>query len=422
MKNKEIFRQVAVSRLSSPDELDVLLRVTSPRGWIALGGALLLIGTALVWSVFGRLPTKLTGQQCILVKNGGVNAMTSSVSGRLADLAVEPGDSVIRGQIIGRLEPFELLQKIKASEARQREAQAQYDQTLQVAARSTALDDASREQQARFLATQLASTAQRGKLLKERIDSQRALYDQGLITRQTLISSELELAAVQLEGESVKGQIKQLELARLERRKQSDNEVQAALNQLEDVKRQLGLMAREAKNSTSIVSPYSGRVLEVKATEGQLVERGTPLISIESSGVDVNELEAFVYLPAADGKKIRGGMKMEISPSTARREEFGFMPAFVAAVADYPSTDLGLMRVFGNDKLVQQLSGAAAPIQVRASLKPSPSNSSGYAWSTREGPPFSLQSGTTCSASITLSEQRPIELVLPVMKKLIGLD
>lgn len=422
MKNKKIFRQAAVNRLSSPEELDNLLQVTSPKGWMALAGIGVLILTAVLWAVMGRIPTKLTGRQCILVKNGGVNIVTTSASGRLSDLAVEAGDKVTRGQIIGRLEQYDLLQKIKVSEARLKEVQSQYKQAVALAAQSATLRAATAAQQRLNLNTQLASADQRARLLKDRIDSQSSLFEQGLITKQTLIASQLELAAVQLEAENIKAQFKQLEVSRLEASKQSDHEVEQASNQLEDVKRSLALMAREARNFTSIVSPYTGRVLEVKATEGQLVDRGTHLISIESSGADINEIEAYVYLPAADGKKVSNGMKVEISPSTVKREEFGFLPAFVTSVADYPSTDQGLMRVFGNDKLVQQLSGTMAPIQILASLKPSSRNPSRYEWSTRSGPPFAIQSGTSCSALITLSEQRPIELVLPILRKVAGFD
>lgn len=422
MKNKGLFRQVAFNRLSSPEQLDTLLQVTTPRGWIALAGVGILLASALGWSIGGRLPTKLLGQQCILVKNGGINILTTAASGRLSDLAVEAGDSVTRGQIIGRLEQYDLLQKIAAGEARLKEVQAQYKQALALAGQGGALGAATAAQQTRQLTHQLAAADDKARLLKERIDSQSALYEQGLITKQTLIASQLELAATRLEADTVRSQFKQLEVARMEAKKRSDNEVVTASNQLEDVRRGLTLMLREAKNFTSIVSPYTGRVLEVKAAEGQLVERGTHLVSIESAGADVNEIEAYVYLPASEGKKISHGMRVEISPSTAKREEFGFLPAFVASVADYPSTDQGLMRVFGNDKLVQQLSGAAAPIQVVAALKPSSGNVSRYQWSTRAGPPFALQSGTACSASIILSEQRPIALVLPILKNVMGLN
>lgn len=422
MKNKGIFRQVAFNRLSSPDELDSLLQVTSPRGWIALAGIGILLLTAVGWAVAGRLPTKLVGQQCILVKNGGVNILTTSASGRLSDLAVEPGDRVTRGQIIGRLEQYDLLQKIKANEAHLREVEAQYEQAVALAAQSEKLREANNAQQVQNLTHQLAAANQKSKLIKERIETQTGLFEEGLITRQTLIASQLELASVQLEIETIRTQFKQQEVARLEAKKGSDNDVIVVKNQLEDARRQMALMMRDAKNFTSIVSPYTGRVLEVKAAEGQLVERGTHLISVEATGVDVNEMEAYLYLPASEGKKIASGMKVEISPSTAKREEFGYLPAFVSSVAEYPSTDQGLMRVFGNDKLVQQLSGTMAPIQIVASLKSSAVNPSHYEWSTRTGPPFLLQSGTSCSATITLAEQRPIELVIPVLRKAVGLD
>ncbi len=422
MTKKNLFRQVALNKLSSPEELDRLLQVTSPKGWIALGGIGVLLVTATVWSIFGKVPTKLVGQQCILVKTGGINVLTASSSGRLSDLAIEVGDSVSRGQVIGRLEQYDMLQKIEARKARLNEVQAQYDQARALAAQSASLREATLAQQAQNLQHQLASANQRHKLVKDRIETQTSLYDQGLITKQTLIASQLEATTAQLDAENVRAQFKQLELTRLEGKKQSDNEVELARNQLDEVKRSIALMVRDAKNFTSIVSPYGGRVLEIKVADGQLVERGTSLVSVESAGVDVNEVEAYVYLPASEGKKVRGGMKLEISPSTAKREEFGYLPAFVSAVADYPSTDQGLMRVFGNDKLVQQLSGAQAPIQIVASLKPAGDNVSRYEWSTRRGPPFLIQSGTSCSASITLSEQHPIVLVIPILKKVLGLD
>ncbi|MDC8758310.1 NHLP bacteriocin system secretion protein [Janthinobacterium fluminis] len=422
MVQNTLFRQVALDRLSSPEELDSLLQVTSAKAWLALSGIGIVLAATVLWSLMGTLPTKLLAQQCILVKSGGVNIVTTSASGRLSDLSVEVGDTVGRGQIIGRVEQYELQQKIKASEARLKEVQSQYEQALALAGQSGKARAASRTQQAQGGAAQLAAALQRAKLLAERIESQAGLLEQGLITKQTLINTQLELASAQLEAATAKSQLKQLEVTALEEKKLIDNEVVLARNQVDDMRRTVASLVREAKNATLIVSPYAGRVLELKAVEGQLVERGSPLVSVESSGADINEIEAYIYLPADEGKKIKSGMRVEISPSTAKREEFGFLPALITSVADYPSTDQGLMRVFGNEKVVRQLTGVVPPIQILASLKPSPDNASRYEWSTRKGPPFSIQSGTLCSASIALSAQRPITLVMPVLKKSLGID
>ena len=66
----EIYRKAALERLSSPEELDSLMQVTTPKGWLALislGGLILI---ALLWGIFGRIPTKVLGQGMILARIG----------------------------------------------------------------------------------------------------------------------------------------------------------------------------------------------------------------------------------------------------------------------------------------------------------------------------------------------------------------
>ncbi len=69
--DRSIFREVALERLSSPDELDRLLRVTDTKAWIALIAAFGLIAVALVWGYQGRLPSTVSGQG-VIVRTGGV--------------------------------------------------------------------------------------------------------------------------------------------------------------------------------------------------------------------------------------------------------------------------------------------------------------------------------------------------------------
>lgn len=66
----EIYRKVALERLSSPEELDSLMQVTTPKGWLALLSLGLLILVALLWGIFGRIPTKVFGQGIILERRG----------------------------------------------------------------------------------------------------------------------------------------------------------------------------------------------------------------------------------------------------------------------------------------------------------------------------------------------------------------
>ena len=55
---QNLFRKAAIERLQSPDQLNQLVDVASPRAWISLIALCALLGVGIVWSVVGVLPTK----------------------------------------------------------------------------------------------------------------------------------------------------------------------------------------------------------------------------------------------------------------------------------------------------------------------------------------------------------------------------
>ncbi|HYN88956.1 MAG TPA: NHLP bacteriocin system secretion protein [Ardenticatenaceae bacterium] len=262
---------MALERLSSPEQLDQLVRVTTPVGWLALGAVAALLVTGIIWGLTGSIPTKVGGRG-ILIRAGGVNTIVSTTSGQIDEVLVSPGDVVEAGQVVATVTRF-------------------------------------------------------GRLV-----------------------------------------------------------------------------------TTDITSPHSGRILEVAVNQGAVVNRGTQLFSLID---ETKELEAIVYLSPADGKRVRPGMLVEVSPSTTRREEGGFMLGEVRSVGEFPATSQGMVRVLGNEDLVGELSEGGAPIEVHVALQEDEGTVSGYRWSTAAGPPVTISSGTLCSAAITISQERPISLVVP---------
>lgn len=76
----QLFRKTSLDRLSSPEQLDALMQVTSPKGWVALlaiGGLLFM---ALLWGVWGSIPTRIMGT-CILIDQAGISLAAWSFSG-----------------------------------------------------------------------------------------------------------------------------------------------------------------------------------------------------------------------------------------------------------------------------------------------------------------------------------------------------
>ena len=113
-----IFRQSALDALSSPEQLNQLVKVTSPRAWIALWTVVAILAAILAWSVFGRLPTRITGQG-VLIHEGGAFHVVAADAGVLTGFRTfNAGETVTRGQLLAHVEDPRLQQRIAAGQAR----------------------------------------------------------------------------------------------------------------------------------------------------------------------------------------------------------------------------------------------------------------------------------------------------------------
>lgn len=60
--NKNLFRQEALERLSSPERLDELMHLVTFKSWLPLGTLGIFLGMGLLWSIFGRVPVTTSGR------------------------------------------------------------------------------------------------------------------------------------------------------------------------------------------------------------------------------------------------------------------------------------------------------------------------------------------------------------------------
>ncbi len=417
---EQMFRKVALERLSSPEQLDLLMRVISPIGWIALFPLVAIIVAAGAWGWLGSVPTKVFGK-CVLINPVGLADVSSLSAGRVAEVRVRVGDMVTANQVVARLAQPELADRIEKAESRLRELEAQDRIVRSFAGRSRELSMQAVAQQRHAHESQLRAVEERGRILAQRATTQAALLKEGLLTSQQVLQTRQELAQTQLDAENIRGQIKQLALRELETDKQGQNEIASIASQVNEARRTLDSLRESDRQMTSVITPYEGRVVEIKAGAGSLVGAGTSLMSIEKATGGSGGLEAVIYVPAADGRRVQPRMSAQVMPSTVKREEYGYMQGRVAYVSDYPATVQSMMLLLQNDTLVKELMGVAPPTEIHAALLPD-NNRSGYRWSSPGGPPVVVRSGTLCTAEIVVEEQRPISLVIPILKKSLGMD
>lgn len=416
--NTDIFRKVSLERLSSPEQLDEILRVTSPKNWLALTALALLLGSALVWGYQGSIATKAAGQG-VIVRTGTIKNIVTSGAGVIMDLQVKVGDTVKVGQLIGRVAQPSVLERIRVTRDQLREARDLRERARQLRTDGAKLQVEAYDRQRQNIEREIREQQDLSKIVAEQIPAEEQLLAKGLITKQQVLSTRQKLVSIGATIETLRAQIKQNEAekyAAANQPVQSDTEMTARINEVE---RSLEGLQKELTMTSEIVSPYDGEVLELKTYQGSAVPAGTPVASIQPK-VDV--LEMLAYLPAAKAKDARVGQIVQVSPTTVKREEYGFMIGKVTFVAEYPATYAALMRNFENEALVKSLAADGAVTELRVLLEPDRGTPTGFKWSSSRGPEIVISSGMICTVQIVTREQQPITLLFPIIKEKLGLS
>lgn len=420
MANTSLFRKVALDRLASPEQLDQLLKVTDSRGWLALAGLGTVLTTAILWGVLGRVPQNVTGTG-ILIRSGGVFEVVPLAGGRVIDVAVAAGNVVREGQVVARLDQPNLADRLEQAKATLAHLRQQHARLIAYGEQDVALQTAYLERQRHTLEQSIASAEKSMTWYAERVTIQEALVKDGLLLKQSLLNTQQQHDAARERITDARGKLAQLDVQELELHNRTREQVRASELKIEEQAQVVDETERALKAQGEIRAPHTGRILEVMTEPGAVVGVGQPILTLDLAGRMVSGLEAIIYVPSVHGKQIRVGMPVLIAPTTVKREEYGMMLAKVTYVSDFPATARGMQRLLKNEKLVSGLAGSDAPYEIHADLLVNPETTSQYLWSSSQGPPLKIQSGTLATADITVAAKRPIELVIPLIRQYTGL-
>ncbi len=416
VKKKTIFRESALDQLSSPDQLDQAMRVTSPRQWIALLACLGIIIMVIAWGIFGRIPSKIEARG-ILIKSGGIATILAGNKGQITTLYIEKDELIDKGQIVARLDQAELVDELNLARKKLEEMERQFWLHKRLKSREGVEGGAARVQQRHSLENDVETSERRIRAFVQQIGEEEKLAKRGLITREKMTATWKKLEGEEKNIKQCVSDVLRLTTEKVEEEIVEKSETFRLNSQIEDMKRDIFSMELRLDLFSKITSPFTGRVVDIQSGIGDLVQPGDQLITLEKAGKDVQDLELVLYVSPMDGKKVKNNMLVQISPSTVKREEYGYMIGMVTQVSTYPSSQKSMMQILNNKELVTMFSQGSAPVAIRANLIPAQSPS-GFKWSSSQGPPLQITTGTLCTASITLRRRRPIFFVMPGLERL----
>ena len=288
MKNSAVFRKASLDRLASPEQLDKLLQVTRPRGWIALVALGFLVGSAVLWGFEGSIPSRVAGQG-ILLKSGGVLEIAAGAGGRITDVAVNVGDVVREGQVVARVAQPDVLNRLRQVRLALDNLRVEHQLVTTHSEEEVALQVAQLGQRREGLDQSITAAVDSLRWQREKIAAQQRLVDQGRLTRQTVIDSRQEMHATEERLRTNRQQLAALRLDRIVMEARNARTLQASEHQvaraveLEQLEREMKNMSeiaraasskswprgameleqleREMKNMSEIVSTFTGRII-----------------------------------------------------------------------------------------------------------------------------------------------------------------
>lgn len=473
----QIFREESLDKVVSQDRLDTLLQVVRPHLWLGLGAVGIGFLLAIIWSIFGRVPARVSGT-AILVHPKQVVAFQSPSSGQVEKIFISVGDILKEGDLMVtldlpelekeleqeriRLEQFtertskmtELERELAQNERRfigiQRDLiRTRIKEIGQNAASYKEKSDAFIADQRRNLKTWRELSEQLRVALTERETARAKLTEQGLLsedqlldTRNRRIVNELTLAELEVrEGqiEVTENSAREtydakmdlirdlgIELNNLELRELliSRRLSQEALNSEGDrleIEMRITVLEALLESRGRVVSEHAGLVLEVIAAPGQHVIAGERLGKLEIDDPSA-KLMAIAYFSVKDGKRVEPGSRIQVSPSTVPRERYGGMLGKVERISTYPVTIAAAANQIGDREQAHTLLGGHSRIEVMVSLELDPDAHTGFRWSSGHGPDdVEISPGTTANVRVTIEERAPITLVLPFLRSLSGI-
>ena len=400
---------------ASPEELDHLMVIVRWPLWFPLGALAFICLCAIVWSIFGTVPISVNGVG-VLINPGNVKDVQAQGSGQIISVNVSPGEILEVGTIVAEVQ--QLMKQQSVDQARENYEEIKLTNTQ------------TREVNSKRFRERLESLNRQGKLLKqsrrlsqsvhnatqERFDSMSDLVQEGLASKDQILGARSALVESQTKMSNYDVQLQGLELEREQATQDNlQNDFQLA-SQIADARRNLDRLELDFESNRFVRSGVAGRVLEIKSSPGRIVSYGTPILSVETVGAS-EEIVNLCFFPVKDGKRIREGMQILITPTTVKRERYGGIIGEVTDVSSFPISREAAINLVGSKELTGSLMSKGALIEVKAIMMPNTNSDAinPFKWSSKD-PPVPISQGMVTMNRIAIENRAPITYVMPLLR------
>jgi HlyD family secretion protein len=413
----QIFRKSALEKLSTPEKLDQLITVVDRKAWIPLIGVAISVTALVLWGLFGVIETKVSAQGMLL--GGGVHDIVPLAQGQLKEIKVNTGQKVSEGDIVAVIDQPVLEQQLAEAKAKLAQLRSQHQEHKSFGSQDIQLQVDFNQQQKKNIEGSIIIQEKSLAYSKKQLDSEKKLFEKGLITKPQLVNTEQTISQTQSQIDRFFAELKGLSSKKLNTKFNQDQRVKMSQQSIDEHVRYIQQLQERYKDAAYVKSSYDGNILEIMVDEGEMISPGLPMFKLIQRSKD-EKLKGILFISAKDGKRLALDMPVQVAPITVKAQEHGYMKGTVKFVSEYPATSRGVMRILKNQQLTQQMMMMGAPFEVLVEFEEDPNTYSKFAWTSGRGPEVKIHGGTMCTGMIRVEQQKPVTLVVPAVKKFFG--
>jgi HlyD family secretion protein len=397
-----------------PEEMNQMLKITLPRYWISLSALLLLTLITLIWGLFGSIPQRIDGLGEI-VSGKGLHGIIALYPGGVEQVKFELGEQAEEGDILLQLIQPQLRHQLIELNA-QLEVLNLQDTMFQLKDAKEypnkmiyySLEDERLNAELIHIQEQIA-------FFELKMKQQKELWDKGLSTRENYINAKNQLSDAQNLNLQTEQKVKSNLLDKQSWSYDHSYKQEDYHGQIQILQKKINDLNDEYNRQTIIRSPVKGIVVDKSVTSGDFVTAGNRMMVVEDLENNKNH-KLDLFIPFNSNAVVEVGMKVMIEPFTVNHDLYGWLLGEVVEVNHFVSNTNSILDELNNTDLVSLIEKQGPTYRVKIRLLPDPNTKSGFQWSNKKGPPYTINTGTLCQASILVKERPPIDYIIPIFK------
>jgi membrane fusion protein len=394
----DLFRQEARDHLLREDESTRRVDISPPWSWALLWLLLAALGAALMFAFLGSIEVNSRAIG-ILRPTTGVRVLISRVSGTVASVPRQSGETVSAGDLVLQIDSPQLQGQLQEA---QREVGLLESDFREVSQQQDQLHQRQIEQmrmRISKLTEQIESERASIVVLKRKLEAMRSLESSAVVSRFAVMDAQeaVSQAERRLAGSEQTLALARQDLTAMDSQRQSElwqrrQSLDSALSRRESM-----LLANR---QTRILAPQDGVIEALLVKPGDDVQPGQSLGKIIPGGTP---MEIVSFLPEKDRAFVRVGNDVRLELDQLPYGEYGTLGARVVRISADLASPHEVQQAMGDGRTLE---GPA----FRVVLSITDERAANAAR-------VQLRSGTLMQVRYTLRRQRPITLVLEPLRK-----